>query len=365
MKTVKDYLDLGLVFVGGDKICGVTGDSSSGEMDIFDRTICPRQYSKGAAKIGVDYYARARWTPSSFAWRNNDGVKPKYNGAMKVELSIGDVIFNCGKTSEFDWRINDNVNPKILRWKPIVISDGMAGRGYRFAINESQKPSFLQYKPKINLIVPDSLKAEVRRVGSEVHVTISQKDKQENAVNNLEQVIGIDEVCDAIKQVSPKEDKPMKPVYTAEMHAKKELPPVGSKVKVCIKSAGLDVDEQDLKFEGNTVTVRAAFSNTESEKIVAVENEDGNCYCYIIECIKPIIKTIKVNGFDVHAPMSETPGHRQMVYLAHAAHLDFNLDFTWQGDDAAASWLSRGLIHSTKSAAIAHAKAMLGIDPNA
>ena len=54
-----------------------------------------------------------------------------------------------------------------------------------------------------------------------------------------------------------------------------------------------------------------------------------------------------------------------MVYLAHAANVDFNLDFTWQGDDTSVSWLSRGLIHSTESAAIAHAKAMLGIDPNA
>ena len=80
---------------------------------------------------------------------------------------------------------------------------------------------------------------------------------------------------------------------------------------------------------------------------------------------KPIIKTIKVNGFDVPAPMSEAPEHRQMVYLASSAHIDFNLDFTWQDDEAAVRWLSRGMIHSTKPAAIAHAKAMLGIDPNA
>lgn len=364
MKTVQDYLELGLAFVDGDKICGVTGDSSSGEMDIFDRTICAKKYSKGAAKIGIDCYARARWTPSSFAWRNNDGVKPEYSGAMKVELSSGDVIFNCGKTSEFDWRINDGINPKIMRWKPIVISAGIAGCWYSFDINECKKPSFLQQKPKINLIVPDSLKAEVRRVGGEVNVTISQKDKQEDAANNLEKVISIDAVCDAIKKVSPKEDKPMKPAYTAEMHARNELPPVGSKVKVCIKEAGFYVDEQDVKFEGKAVTVKAAFSNTKSEKIVAVENEDGNCYCYIIECIKPIPKTIKVNGFDVPAPMSEVPELGSEYFVIDMLDEGLFCSIEWEGDDKDNQWLSNGIIHSTKSAAIAHAKAMLGINPN-
>ena len=107
MKTVQDYLDLGLVFVVGDKICGVTGDSSSGEVDIFDRTICPRRYSKGAAKIGVDYYARARWTPSSFAWRNNDGVKPEYKGDKEIELRNGKVKLTSGLNAydNEDWSI--------------------------------------------------------------------------------------------------------------------------------------------------------------------------------------------------------------------------------------------------------------------
>lgn len=365
MKTVKDYLDLGLVFVDSDKLLSVSNDKDSKEVCMSGLCIAHKRYCDGFRGGNAIFFYPSEWTPSSFAWRNNDGVKPKYNGAMKVELSSGDVIFNCGKTSEFDWRINDNVNPKILRWKPIVISDGMAGRGYRFAINECQKPSFLQYKPKINLIVPDSLKAEVRRVGSEVNVTISQKDKQENAVNNFEQVIGIDEVCDAIKQVSPKEDKPMKPVYTAEMHARNELPPVDSKVKVCIEEAGFCVDGQDVKFEGKAVTVKAAFSNTESEKIVAVENEDGNCYCYIIECIKPIIKTIKVNGFDVPAPMSAAPMIGDEYFTPQTGYAVFYCANKWICDGYDHRFLSRGLVHATKSAAIAHAKAMLGIDPNA
>lgn len=373
MKTVQDYLDLGLVFVDGDKICGVTGDLSSNELDIFDGKLCEKKSSKGAVKVGADYYARARWTPSSFAWRNNDGVKPEYNGAMKVELSSGDVIFNCGKTSEFDWRINDNVNPKILRWKPIVISDGIAGRGYRFAINECQKPSFLQYKPKINLIVPDSLKAEVRRVGSEINVTISQKDKQGNVANNLEQVIGIDEVCDAIKQVSTKEDKPMKPVYTAEMHARNELPPIGSMVLVDAEAeSGVKYKDHpttlaDVSGELPQLKVMAILTSDVGRRVAVLQNKNNECHCFKLSSVRPIspvTKTIKVNGFDVPAPMSEAPKDGQRYFLASPASRLYFTSSDWNDEDFDQRYMSRCLVHATKSAAIAHAKAMLGINPN-
>lgn len=37
----------------------------------------------------------------------------------------------------------------------------------------------------------------------------------------------------------------------------------------------------------------------------------------------------------------------------------------WCGDVCDTRWLPRGILHSTKEAAVAHAKAMLGIDPYA
>lgn len=156
----------------------------------------------------------------------------------------------------------------------------------------------------------------------------------------------------------------MKPVYTAEMHAKNELPPVDSKVKVCIEEAGFYVDEQDVKFEGKDVTVKAAFSNTESEKIAAVENEDGNCACYIIECLKPIIRTIKVNGFDVPAPMSEAPKFNYRYFAVNLLRDNLFSRYTWENGSVDHALLAKGILHSTESAAIAHAKAMLGINPN-
>lgn len=165
--------------------------------------------------------------------------------------------------------------------------------------------------------------------------------------------------------VSTKEDKPMKPVYTAEMHAKGELPPVGSEVKVCIEEAGFELEGNDPKHECKVVTVKAAFVNKDGEKIAAIENDKGNCACYIIECIKPIIKTIKVNGFDVPAPMIEAPDYGSIYFKAEISNVSekFCDRYCWGGTLAGNVWLKRGIIHSNESAAIAHAKAMLGINP--
>lgn len=123
MKTVRDYLDLGLVFVDGDKICGVTGDPSSSEMDIFNITICSKQYSKGAVKIGVDCYARARWTPSSFAWRNNDGVKPAFFGVMEIEWSDGSNSIQKSPYSSY-WAIpSAECSIEVVKWRPVVLEE--------------------------------------------------------------------------------------------------------------------------------------------------------------------------------------------------------------------------------------------------
>lgn len=348
MKTVRDYLDLGLVFVDDDKLRSSTNNKDDKEVCMSGLCIAHKRYCDGFRGGNAIFFYPCEWTPLSFAWRNNDGVKPEYSGLIQIECESGRT--HKGISRDFMYWWDDGT---IVKWRPVVLQsddtqDKLSGGIFTAMVSvgfTSKKfcDALIEvYKPKF---------------------TIKKETPKTTMTVNIE---GRDYLIPSrTPTVSPKEDKPMKPVYTADMHAKNELPPVDSKVKVCIEEAGFYVDEQDVKFEGKAVTVKAAFSNTESEKIVAVENEDGNCYCYIIECIKPIIKTIKVNGFDVTAPMSEAPEHRKMVYLAHAAHVDFNLDFTWQGDDASVSWLSRGLIHSTKSAAIAHAKAMLGIDPNA
>lgn len=71
--------------------------------------------------------------------------------------------------------------------------------------------------------------------------------------------------------------------------------------------------------------------------------------------IKP--KTININGHEVPEPVREPLAARQYYYLA-----DLRCDSlrgTWSGDADDLLWLSRGLIHLTREAAEAHAKALL------
>ena len=109
-------------------------------------------------------------------------------------------------------------------------------------------------------------------------------------------------------------------------------------------------------------------------KVVQYLAADGNWYTnqgmfmhpskYRIKPEEP--KTIKVNGFDVPEPMREAPARCTAYYLACPTDSEYYNYVRWSsGDLQERHWLSRGMLHSTKEAAIAHAKAMLGIDPYA
>lgn len=108
-------------------------------------------------------------------------------------------------------------------------------------------------------------------------------------------------------------------------------------------------------------------------KVVQYLAADGNWYTnqgtfmhpskYRIKPEEP--KTIKVNGFDVPEPMRESPAGDTRYYVASAHDANYYAGAVWCGDVCDTRWLSRGILHSTKEAAIAHTKAMLGIDPYA
>lgn len=73
-------------------------------------------------------------------------------------------------------------------------------------------------------------------------------------------------------------------------------------------------------------------------------------------------KTITVNGFEVPAPVAESPAESELVWVASPLSRDFAAKARY-----VAEWdfhkFKRGLLHATEEAAVAHAKAMLGIDP--
>ena len=73
-------------------------------------------------------------------------------------------------------------------------------------------------------------------------------------------------------------------------------------------------------------------------------------------------KTIKVNGFDVPEPLKSLSGLSAYWYPDPFASAYCNMQ--WPGEGTFNSLaIERGLVHATKEAAVAHAKAMLGIDP--
>lgn len=75
-------------------------------------------------------------------------------------------------------------------------------------------------------------------------------------------------------------------------------------------------------------------------------------------------ETIIVNGFEIEAPMKEAPYIDEPVFFSDATHPLFCDGCKWGGSLFHLNLLARGICHKTRAAAIAHAKAMIGIDPN-
>lgn len=74
-------------------------------------------------------------------------------------------------------------------------------------------------------------------------------------------------------------------------------------------------------------------------------------------------KTIKVNGFEVPEPLKEVAdGATVWLAVCHQEKFVEWYDY-WKNESWIELALQRGLLHETKEAAVAHAKAMLGIDP--
>ena len=77
----------------------------------------------------------------------------------------------------------------------------------------------------------------------------------------------------------------------------------------------------------------------------------------------PVILTIVVNGFEVPAPITCPPEKGADYYIPSLTEDAFYCRWIWQGDMMDRLALERGLAHTTKEAAVARTKAMLGIDP--
>ncbi len=74
-------------------------------------------------------------------------------------------------------------------------------------------------------------------------------------------------------------------------------------------------------------------------------------------------RTRVVNGFTVPAPIQEMPKEGELFFLAMTDSATWFDAYRSENGVSYGIWLSRGLLFSTKEAAIANAKAMCGINP--
>jgi hypothetical protein len=72
---------------------------------------------------------------------------------------------------------------------------------------------------------------------------------------------------------------------------------------------------------------------------------------------------IMVNGFKVPKPLDVMPKRDDDYYGPCFDNREFYESYSWASDSVDDRLFARKVIHATKEAAIAHAKAMLGIDP--
>lgn len=345
MKTVQDYLDLGLVFVDSDKLLSVSNDKDSKEVCMSGLCIAHQRYCDGIRGGNAIFFYPSEWAPSLFAWRNNDGVKPEYRGVIEVRLN--NTIELIGIYSDRPLWSRGYLN-SVSKWRPVALIEESKSR-----IETILCDSSLGFIPQKNVTFnADRLSIDGRDYHASSHnpkFTVKEEKPKTTTTVNIEGREYL--ILSRTPAVSPKEDKPMKPVYTAEMHAKGELPPVGAD---CILIIDSEPRQARVTYIGKSLGV--------------CSNIDGGAeYAFLLgkASFKPIIKTIKVNGFDVPAPMSEAPEHGVEYFIASINSDYFVDDYRFHGDSYDKRWLSRGIAHSSKKSAIAHAKAMLGIDPNA
>lgn len=85
-----------------------------------------------------------------------------------------------------------------------------------------------------------------------------------------------------------------------------------------------------------------------------------NDLCYDYEYrVKP--KTIRIGEYDVPEPMREIPARGTTYYVVDTVAPSSPGDYTWVGDTADIGWFNLGILHSTRDAAVLHAKALLSL----
>lgn len=77
---------------------------------------------------------------------------------------------------------------------------------------------------------------------------------------------------------------------------------------------------------------------------------------------RQVTPTINIGGHSVPKPLTAPPEDGTEIYIVTILNELFYFYFQWDGESCAHQrWLKLGMVHSTKEAAIAHAKALIAI----
>ena len=73
------------------------------------------------------------------------------------------------------------------------------------------------------------------------------------------------------------------------------------------------------------------------------------------------LKTIRIGEYDVPEPMREIPARGTTYYVVNTVAPESPEWYTWVGDTSDIGWFNRGILHSTRDAAVLHAEALLSL----
>lgn len=208
MKTVGEFKSAGLVFVGNDKLRRETNNHDSDEISMNRCWLGHDRYS-GFLEVSDGYFANKEWAISSFAWRENTGVKPEFIGLIEFTFNgEGCEMQEARSANSVNWAI-------VKKWRP--------------RLNQHQK---WPEKSRMDIIGQNG--------NDGLHYDNTAQQVEALAVNN-------------------------KPIFTQAMADANELPPVGSVVDV-VGQNGVELfygegekNCEVLAHVKNTAVIRMSF----------------------------------------------------------------------------------------------------------
>lgn len=203
MKTVGDFKKAGLVFVGDDKLRSETNNHDSDEI-CMSRCWLGHGIYRGFLEVSDCYFANKEWVISSFAWRENTGVKPEFKGL--IDVLVGDdknsEQFNCINASDLVW--DTNPLSRVIKWCP--------------SLNQPQQ-------------WPDNSRMDIISQNGNDGLHYDNTAQQVEALAVKQPTEKMKFALDEVDEISAKVIND-KPIFTQAMADNGELPPVGSLVDV-------------------------------------------------------------------------------------------------------------------------------------